>query len=80
MFITTRRADEVRSAVNSAATKFELVHYISISEPAIVATDAALLDTVQAALDMSALKLRPKIVLLDHKQATSSSDGPAPVS
>ena len=59
------------SAVNAAATSFELEHYFTIAEPSIIAVDSSQLPTVEKALNRLGTKLQPRVILID--------DGPSAI-
>ncbi|KAI1265295.1 acyl-CoA synthetases/AMP-acid ligases II [Xylariaceae sp. FL1019] len=53
------------SAINPQATSYELVHYLGISKPKVVAVDAALLPTLTEALHASSLAQTPQIIVIE---------------
>ncbi|KAF2104582.1 acyl-CoA synthetases/AMP-acid ligases II [Rhizodiscina lignyota] len=66
-------AGAVFSAINPLASAHELIHYFSLSEPVVVATDAALLPKVESALSISPeLKVKPKVILFGHGKRPNS--------
>lgn len=66
-------AGGVFAGINATATSYELVHYFEISQPTIIAVDAAMVGRVEEALGMSkGLKQIPKILLIDDGTQTSS--------
>ena len=46
------------------ATAFELVHYLNIAEPTVIAADTAELEKVETALESPDLKNRPKVFVI----------------
>ena len=53
------------SAVNPAATSFELEHYFTIAEPSIIAVDSSQAQTVEKALSKLETKPPPQVILID---------------
>jgi hypothetical protein len=50
--------------MNPVATSYELVHYLGITEPRVIAVDEQLLPKVRAALKDMKLRQQPTIVVL----------------
>ncbi|KAI0138497.1 acyl-CoA synthetases/AMP-acid ligases II [Xylariaceae sp. FL1272] len=53
------------SAINPQATAYELVHYLDISKPKIIAVEAALLSTLKEALHASSLAQAPRVIVIE---------------
>lgn len=53
------------SAINPAATSFELEHYFAIAEPSIIAVDTSQVATVERALSTLNMTCSPQVILID---------------